>query len=310
MARPPPPPKDGRSKVGDSPHLLRHWTLGEPEHGKVEASRPDFDAGETARWIKTPEPGWVVGKGLNGSPYAEDFRPGSGGWRGIDPEGKDKAQLYKLMISAIAPRPIAFMSTLSPDGTPNLAPMSYFNMVSHNPPTIMVSIQSDSKSPEGLKDTSRNVLSTRQFCCSIISETFVEAANYTSIDAPPDISEWDLSGLTPRQSEIVKPPHVAESAFSMECELSHAHELRRDDGVLSNTVVFGRVKRIHAKEFLFDPEDPMKVVLERLRPVTRLGGLGYGRVTEMFDLPRPVWDKVKDAPEVRALLNKRGGEFE
>ncbi|GFZ49177.1 hypothetical protein JCM24511_06927 [Saitozyma sp. JCM 24511] len=255
----------------------------------------------------------------------------------------------QLMISAIAPRPIAFMSTLSPDGTPNLrettesrgkskeerveqgkeqskeeraesreqrlaptltpnpqlAPMSYFNMVSHNPPTIMVSIQSDPKSPEGLKDTSRNVLSTRQFCCSIISETFVEAANYTSIDAPPDVSEWDLSGLTPRQSELVKPPHVAESAFSMECELSHAHELRRDDGVLSNTVVFGRVKRIHAKEFLFDPEDPMKVVLERLRPVTRLGGLGYGRVTEMFDLPRPVWDKVKDTPEVRAALNGR-----
>jgi hypothetical protein len=174
--------------------------------------------------------------------------------------------------------------------------MSYFNMVSHNPPTIMVSIQSDPKSPDGLKggsvyrdpgrgvkdrelacvfgkgrplalscsmtsgkgrsqfkydrgvrtrggrwkggpvhvprlgevtvlpaddpssasttdrpyqnrgpadlsDTSRNVLSTRQFCCSIISETFVEAANYTSIDAPPEISEWDLSGLTPRQSE-------------------------------------------------------------------------------------------------------------
>jgi hypothetical protein len=55
--------------------------------------------------------------------------------------------------------------------------------------------------PADLLDTSRNVLSTRQFCCSIISETFVEAANYTSIDAPPDISEWDLSGLTPRQSE-------------------------------------------------------------------------------------------------------------
>jgi flavin reductase (DIM6/NTAB) family NADH-FMN oxidoreductase RutF len=100
--------------------------------------------------------------------------------------------------------------------------MSYFNMVAHNPPTIMVSIQSNPKAPNGLKgvskllqhperheasfdadlaDTSNNIRETKEFCCSIISETFLEAANYTSIDAPSGVEEWSLSGLTKRKSE-------------------------------------------------------------------------------------------------------------
>lgn len=78
--------------------------------------------------------------------------------------------------------------------------MSYFNMVAHNPPTIMVSIQASAKSANGLKDTSSNIKDTKEFCCSIISEPFLEAANFTAIDAPGDVEEWDLSGLTKRES--------------------------------------------------------------------------------------------------------------
>lgn len=83
---------------------------------------------------------------------------------------------------------------------PQLSPMSYFNMVSHAPPTIMISIQSSPKNANGLKDTTTNILETKEFCCSIISETFVEAANCTAVDAPGDVEEWDLSGLTKRGS--------------------------------------------------------------------------------------------------------------
>lgn len=78
--------------------------------------------------------------------------------------------------------------------------MSYFNMVSHNPPTIMISIQSSPKNPNGLKDTTANVLELGEFCCSIISEPFVEAANWTAVDAPGNVEEWAFSGLTKRDS--------------------------------------------------------------------------------------------------------------
>jgi flavin reductase (DIM6/NTAB) family NADH-FMN oxidoreductase RutF len=79
--------------------------------------------------------------------------------------------------------------------------MSYFNMVSHFPPTIMISIQSSpGKTASGIKDTTANILETNEFCCSIISETFVEAANWTAVDAPGEVEEWAFSGLTKRES--------------------------------------------------------------------------------------------------------------
>lgn len=79
--------------------------------------------------------------------------------------------------------------------------MSYFNMVAHDPPTIMVSVQTSTKNADGYKDTNSNIHSMKEFCCSIISETFLEAMNYTSIDAPFEVDEWKLAGLTKRTSE-------------------------------------------------------------------------------------------------------------
>ncbi|KAK1927731.1 hypothetical protein DB88DRAFT_45866 [Papiliotrema laurentii] len=274
-----------------------------PPFEEVEASRPDFEASYSPVATKVPKPNFVPGSGLNTLPYAEDFSPERATWRCIKPEEQALGDMYKLMISAVTPRPIAFISTRSAEGEENLAPMSYFNMVSHDPPTIVVSVQGGSKKhADGFKDTNHNVKETKEFCVSIISEPFLEAANYTSIDAPNDISEWKLSGLTQRPSETVKPAHVAESAFSMECSLMHWYEITGSSGKTSNTVMLGRVNRIHAKEFVFDPEDPMKVLVEKLRPVARLGGITYSRTNQTMEVPRPVWDQVKDSPEVKAAL--------
>ncbi|RSH80777.1 hypothetical protein EHS25_007113 [Saitozyma podzolica] len=168
----------------------------------------------------------------------------------------------------------------------------------------MISIQASAKNSNGLKDTSSNIDELKEFCCSIISEPFLEAANYTSIDAPLGVEEWALSGLTKRSSETVRPPHVAEAAFSMECSLVHWYEVKTDEGKLANTVVLGRVKRFQAKEFLFDPSDPMKVQPEKLRAVSRLGGVTYGRTLQMSELLRPNWEDVKDTPDVVAALEK------
>ncbi|WVR05620.1 hypothetical protein IAU60_002642 [Kwoniella sp. DSM 27419] len=270
---------------------------------EVEAERDDFDVDLVPRTTKVPNPDYKPGQGLNNLPYSKDFEPKDAKFRSIVPEEQDKSDIYKMMISGISPRPIAFVSTISPEGKANLAPMSYFNTCGHNPPTIMVSI-TRGKHDDGWKDTNHNIRTTKEFCVSIISETFVEAANYTAIDAPPDVDEWALSGLTQRASETVKPPHVAESAFSMECTLEHWHDLIGDDGQPSHSVVLGRVKRFQVKEFVLDPNDPFKVLTEKLRPVARLGGITYARTTQMLELPRPVWDQVKDTPEVKAAIEQ------
>ncbi|KIR30564.1 hypothetical protein I307_03675 [Cryptococcus deuterogattii 99/473] len=151
------------------------------------------------------------------------------------------------------------------DGNANLAPMSYFAVVSHNPPTIMISVAAG-KLNDGLKDTSHNIKETSEFCVSIISEPFLEAANFTSIDAPYNVDEWALSGLTQRPSETVKPPHVAESAFSMECEVLHWYDLIGDKGQHTQAVILGKIKR-------FQVANQMKVLTEKLRPMSRLGGI-------------------------------------
>lgn len=153
------------------------------------------------------------------------------------------------------------------------------------------------------QDTARNILDTKGFSVSIISESWVEAANLAALDAPPSVDEFALTGLTPRASEVVAAPHVAEAAFSVEAELLHHYTLRKADGSESNTVFLGTVKRIHAKEFIFDEKDPYRVLTERLRPVSRLGGIAYGRVTEAYDLERKRWDDIGESDDVQAALN-------
>ncbi|WVQ88551.1 hypothetical protein IAS59_002286 [Cryptococcus gattii] len=269
----------------------------------VEASRPEFDRDFVPLVTKTPNPSFKPGQGLNDLPYAKEFQPNEGKWRSIIPEEQAGSDVYKMMISGITPRPIAFVSSMGSDGNANLAPMSYFAVVSHNPPTIMISVAAG-KLNDGLKDTSHNIKETSEFCVSIISEPFLEAANFTSIDAPNNVDEWVLSGLTQRPSETVKPPHVAESAFSMECEVLHWYDLIGDKGQPTQAVILGKIKRFQVKEFVLDPEDQMKVLTERLRPMSRLGGISYARSTQMVEIPRPVWDQVKNTPEVKEALEQ------
>jgi len=106
--------------------------------------------------------------------------------RDLLPEEMDGLSKYKLLIGGVAPRPIAFVSSVSLDDKSNLAPFSYFNVLSHDPPTVMFSVN---RAPPafGPKDTARNILETKEFTVNIISEWFVDEANYTSVDAPPGL---------------------------------------------------------------------------------------------------------------------------
>lgn len=204
-----------------------------------------------------------------------------------------------MLISAITPRPIGFVSTVAADGARNLAPFSYFQFVNHDPPIFVLGFSKGSGLP---KDTCANVLETKELTINIISEWFVEAANFCSTDAPSDVDEWTLSGLTPVPSEKVKPPHVAESAFSVECKLIHHHEwISKATGKPSGTLCIVEGVNFHVREDVINEEfniiDP-----EKLKPVSRLGGITYARSTQGFEILRPNFKAESAKPEVQELF--------
>ncbi|GAA5859593.1 hypothetical protein JCM8547_006155 [Rhodosporidiobolus lusitaniae] len=280
-----------------------------PPFKQVEATRPDFDAGEQWFVSKTPVPEWIPGMGASGRQDLPGVKEGS--WSGEQTEGKfkridpaaleNKFGIYKMLISAVTPRPIGFISSIDGKGQTNLAPFSYFNIACHDPPIVMISFTHPSG--DELKGTCENILETKEFSTNIISEPFVEAANYTSIDAPKGVSEWPLSGLTPVASELIKSPRVGESAFSMECVLEHHYHLHNDAGVRTGTVVLGRVKLFHVRSDVIDAESFI-VDTGKLQPVSRLGGITYGRTTRAYEAPRPVWVQEKEKEEVKRALEK------
>ncbi|GAA5917202.1 hypothetical protein JCM6882_002253 [Rhodosporidiobolus microsporus] len=283
--------------------------MSRPPFKEVEATRPAFDAAEQWSVSKIPQPDWVPGTGANGRQDLPGVKEGlwdgqekEGKFRRIDPGTSNVGGIYKMMISAITPRPIGFISSINAKGETNLAPFSYFNMVCHNPPMVMVSFTH----PNGdeLKGSCENILETKEFSANIISEPFIEAANYTSIDAPKGVSEWPLSGLTPVESETIKSPRVGESAFSMECVLDHHYHIHNDAGVRTGTMVLGRVKLFHVRSDLVD--ENLIVDTNKLQPVSRLGGITYGRITSVYETPRPVWEKDKETDVVKKALEKEG----
>jgi flavin reductase (DIM6/NTAB) family NADH-FMN oxidoreductase RutF len=199
----------------------------------------------------------------------------------IDPKATGWLDTYKLLIGAIVPRPIAFVSTLSPEGIPNLAPFSFFTGVSANPPVICF-CPMRRRGPLPHKDTLYNISVTREFVVNIVSDEFAEQMNITSAEFPPEVDEFEAAGLTPIASDLVKPPRVKESHVHMECKLYLLVEVGGEDG--SGNLVLGEVVRFHVDDQYFDN---FKIDPDKLRPIGRMGGATYTRTTDRFDLQRP-----------------------
>lgn len=224
------------------------------------------------------------------------------GWKTVDTAKEDPRKLYGLMLSGIVPRPVAFVSTISEDGATNLAPYSWFNQVSAFPPVISVSC-TRSADLTRVKDTVRNVKSTKGFTVNIISEPWIAQANVCSVDAPEDFSEWPISGLTKAPSIHIKAPRVKESAFSMECELLQAIDIQdTETSEVTTTLILGFVKYIHVRNDVLDERgnvDPGK-----LKPVARLGGTRYARINEGYNIKRHNWREVEKAIQHLAVVEK------
>lgn len=201
-----------------------------------------------------------------------------------DAETLDSTEAYRLMNGLIVPRPIAWVSTVSPDGKVNLAPFSYFNGVGSEPPALTISVANrDDGSP---KDTLRNIQDTLEFVVNAVPFRLAEQMNLTSAELPYGESELHAAGLTPVASAKVKPPGIAESPARMECRLIQVVP------VGEGNVVIGRIVAFHVDDALFSEEPPRPGKLRTLDPakldaVGRLGGEGYVRTTDRFAMKRP-----------------------
>lgn len=206
----------------------------------------------------------------------------------FDPSEHNPADIYKLMIGSIVPRPIAFVSTVNPQGQRNLAPFSFFNAICPNPPVVCFSPVFRPGAAVAAKDTLRNVRDTGEFVVNIVSEEFAEAMNATSGDYPPEVDEFEVAGLTPLASERVKPARVAESKVQMECRLLQIVTI--SEKPLGGSLVIGEVLLFHVADALVEN---YRVDPDKLRAIGRMGGPTYSRTMDRFDLARPVVPATK-----------------
>ncbi|PWN49679.1 hypothetical protein IE53DRAFT_369557 [Violaceomyces palustris] len=273
-----------------------------PPFKEAEAAREPFDDSIRFKVTKTKETGFKPGQGLNDHVEAKRFADEEASYNIIQIGKTDveSSYIYKLLISGIVPRPVALVTTLNEEGFPNLAPISWYQMVSHDPPMVMLSFGGT----EGRrKDSELNIKRTKEFTISSSNEHIAEALNYASVDCPPGVSEFVLAGLTPIESKVVKTPRVKESPFSMECELDYVREIRNDAGKHTSTMCLGRVKVIHFRKDTVNPVsgavDPAKAMF-----VSRMGGLLYSRVISGYELERRKWTDIQDQEEVKSALEK------
>lgn len=265
---------DAEAAVKRNPH---------PDFESVQASRPQYEKREW-KFSKTVDPNWTYGSGANdgGASLEKNHIE-------IDPnaQGRQSVQNYKLLISGIVPRPIGFLSTRSKDGSStNLSPFSYTQVVCHDPPIFVIGFSSGM---DRAKDSLRNLIESGECCINIISEHFIEAANATSIDAPYGVSEWALSGLHPAPCSKVKCSRVRESVFSIEGKLIEKREFESTATPGKKTGVMALVEgiRFWVREDAID-ETQSLIDPNVLRPMSRLGGISYGRTVDGLEIPRPV----------------------
>lgn len=200
----------------------------------------------------------------------------------LDPSTRPWKSVYKLMIGAIVPRPIGWVSTVSASGQPNLAPYSFFSGVCANPPTVLFCPMIRG-SDGATKDTINNIRATEEFVVNIVTDGVAAAMNISATELPSNVNEFERAGVTPAPSVAVQAPRVGESPIHFECRLAEIVEIGNKPG--GGSVVIGRVVHVHADDsVIFDGD---KVDLAKLRPIGRLAGRAYCRVTDTFEMVRP-----------------------
>jgi flavin reductase (DIM6/NTAB) family NADH-FMN oxidoreductase RutF len=189
---------------------------------------------------------------------------------------------HKLLYAAVTPRPIAWVSTVSTDGQPNLAPYSFFNAVCFVPPTLMFSCGYRENPHQ--KDTLTNIRETDEFVVNFVTEDNADAMNITAKEVAPDVNEFERANLTPLPSAVVKAPRVAESPIHFECKLNQIVTVNEAPG--GGYIIIGTIVHMHFDDELYDAERNY-IDFDVYRVVGRMTGSGYTRTRDRFDLIRP-----------------------
>lgn len=200
----------------------------------------------------------------------------------IDVSSANYLDVYHLLVGVVTPRPIAWVTTVDPEGRVNLAPFSFFNAFGANPPVVVFSptLRRDGSK----KDTLRNVEATGEFVLNAAVESLAEKMNLSSKELPYGESEVELASLTLLPSIKVRPPRIAETPVTMECKLLHI--VSTGNGPIAGNLVIGEILAMHIADDVLDGKgriDPYK-----LRTIARLGGDYYCRTTDLFEMKRPL----------------------
>jgi len=202
----------------------------------------------------------------------------------INPKDVSPAQLQGYLQSAVAPRPIAFASTISKDGKPNLSPFSFFNVFSSNPPILVFSPARRVRN-NTIKHTLINAEATREVVINVVNYDIVQQMSLSSTEYADDVNEFLKSGLTQIPSDIVKPFRVKESPVQFECKVNDIISLGNEGG--AGNLIICEVVKIHVSEDILDENgliDQYKIDL-----VSRLGGNWYSRSNQgLFEVPKPL----------------------
>lgn len=197
------------------------------------------------------------------------------------------SEMYGLLLNSVAPRPIAWVSTLSATGQPNLAPFSFFNCVCVEPP--LLAFAPGLRSPKNInstqgeaKDTLRNIRDTGEFVVSVVTYDLREPMNATSGEYDRTVNEFELAKVTAQPSQLVRPPRVGESPVSFECKLYQILDF--STAPTSSSLVIGEVIAIHINDAHLKDG---RLDRNSLDLIGRLGGVQYTRTTNRFDLVRP-----------------------
>ena len=203
-------------------------------------------------------------------------------------------QIYNLLIGLVAPRPIAWITSMNLAGQLNAAPFSAYNYMGIDPPIVAVGVGNRPGPGVVGKDTAHNIRVTGEFVINVVNEAVAEAMNITAIDFPPEISELDITHLETEPSLIVKVPRIAAAPASLECREITTIEIGR------SRVILGQVVAIHVKDEFVDPRGPY-IRAEELHAVGRMNGLGaYVKTRDAFiSIPRMTyedWKKQRGQP--------------
>ena len=203
----------------------------------------------------------------------------------IDPPELTRRERHQLMGDLVIPRPIAFVSTVSADGIFNLAPFSMANLVAYHPAMVFVTVSRFhglshlGREDGSMKDTRINIEQTKEFVFNMVTEDIAEQMNVASAVYPPEVDEFEVSGLTPVPGDVVKAPRVGESPVNLECRVTQIVPIGKPD--ITAEMILGEVLRVHVRDDLWRGNT---IDADSYRVIGRMGWGLYARTHDLFEI--------------------------